>query len=562
MKKMKEGYSSPKRVMNNSTLKLEYIFTMVLVLQLTVGNVFGFSDGQVELNVDDSQQTYSEYLFEEGSGTTITDSHGANNGTLKNEESWVDGVAGKALKFTGDGYVNLGDCFSDNVKDALSLSAWILPTAMSGGNMGVIMHGSSQTDSYAIYIKPDNKSVGFKTGGTTSDWIAVENVDGLWDGNWHHIVAIYNGSNKSIYLDNVAIQTTEANGNIISGAGYNLLIGAGRDEVPPRLMYQGLIDEVRIYNYALTSSEIEDLFKLEPPVTYSEYLFEEGSGTTVNDSNGANNGTLMNEELWVDGVAGKALEFTGTGYVNLGDCFSDNVKDALSLSAWILPTAMSGGNMGVIMHGCSQTDSYAIYIKPDNKSVGFKTGGTTSDWMAVENVDALWDGNWHHLAAIYDGSNKTIYLDNVAIQTAEATGNIISGAGHNLLIGAGRDEDPPRLMYKGLIDEMRIYNYALTSSELSGLYNLTTNTLTFKMDKEVDFEIFPNPAESYININYLQSPGKDTRINIIDISGKIIIDKLVKSTLNKINISQLTPGLYFVNSANKNGICVKKIIVN
>ncbi|WP_320112666.1 LamG-like jellyroll fold domain-containing protein [Draconibacterium orientale] len=204
--------------------------------------------------------------------------------------------------------------------------------------------------------------------------------------------------------------------------------------------------------------------------TYSEYNFEEASGPTVIDSKGSNDGTIFNEELRVAGIKGNGLQLTGAGYINLGQCFGENVTDGLTISAWIKPTSYAGDYQGIVMHGGPIDDSFALYIEPDSKTVAFKTTSTTSAWTAVNNLDLLWDGEWHHVAVTYNGAEKVIYLDNQVLTSVAATGTIESGAGLNLLIGAGRDYVSPTLRYIGYIDEVRIYNYGLTASEVAGLY--------------------------------------------------------------------------------------------
>ncbi len=211
--------------------------------------------------------------------------------------------------------------------------------------------------------------------------------------------------------------------------------------------------------------------------TYSEYLFEESTGTTVFDSQGVNHGVITNEGSRISGVNGKGLEFTGTGYISLGQSFSDNVRDEVTLNAWVNPYASSSDWQGIIMHGGPNIDSYALYINPDSKSIGFKTTGTTSPWDAIDNVDKLWDGSWHQITVTYNGTEKVIYLDGEVLLNINVTGLIESGEGYNLYIGAGRDQQPPTLLYNGLIDEVRIYNYALSSSEINQLYNLVDNKL-------------------------------------------------------------------------------------
>ncbi|MCW0483175.1 cadherin domain-containing protein [Gaoshiqia sediminis] len=206
--------------------------------------------------------------------------------------------------------------------------------------------------------------------------------------------------------------------------------------------------------------------------SFSEYLFEESAGSTVVDSQGSNDGTIMNTATRTTGVDGNGLELSGTGYISLGEAFGDNVQSEVTLSAWVKPTSVTGGYQGIIMHGGPNVDTYALYIRPDTKTVAFKTSGTSSPWMELAGVNELWDGNWHNLTVTYDGAQKIIYLDGVVISSAASTGLLESGQGYNLLIGAGRDDANPIYLYQGLMDEVRIYNTALSSAEVRELSHL------------------------------------------------------------------------------------------
>ncbi|MCG6191593.1 hypothetical protein, partial [Maribellus maritimus] len=125
---------------------------------------------------------------------------------------------------------------------------------------------------------------------------------------------------------------------------------------------------------------------------FSEYLFEENSGTSVFDSKGKNDGTIINSEIRREGIIGGGLELNGTNYVNLGQCFAENIEDQLTLSAWVKPDAAAPGYQGVIMHGGPNDDTYAMYINSAYKRIAFKTTGTTSAaWFFVDNID-IWDG--------------------------------------------------------------------------------------------------------------------------------------------------------------------------
>jgi len=233
-------------------------------------------------NSSDLSPEYSTYLFEELSGTNVIDSSSSHDGNIVDTASRVTGKSGKGLSSTGNGYVNLGQVYGE-VADGLTLSAWVKPTP-STGYKGVIMHGGPNTDTFALYLNSTSGTIAFKTEGTTSGkWTEIANST-IWDGSWHLLTATYNGSQKIIYLDAVPLITVSATGMMDSGTGYNLLIGAGRDEIPVPLdsQYQGIIDEVRIYNYALNSSQISSLFTTPSTPTANTFSLTGPSSGNLN----------------------------------------------------------------------------------------------------------------------------------------------------------------------------------------------------------------------------------------------------------------------------------------
>lgn len=270
------------------TFSAEGTHTLYAWVKDAAGNISPATSSSVAVSLPDLSPTFSEYLFEEPAGETVFDTQGSNDGTLLNEEIRVEGVSGDGLQLTGQGYISLGNSFGANVQDELTLSAWIQPQSTSSTYQGIIMHGGPNVDSYALYIHPGDQSISFKTSGTTSAWTTIGNVAGLWDGNWHYLAVTYNGAQKVIYLDGEILLSVDAAGLIESGEGYNLLIGAGRDDENPTLLYEGLLDEVRIYNSALTSSQIGELFdrvKIEQnqsPLIQTQ-LFEITEPKAVND---------------------------------------------------------------------------------------------------------------------------------------------------------------------------------------------------------------------------------------------------------------------------------------
>jgi hypothetical protein len=200
----------------------------------------------------------------------------------------------------------------------------------------------------------------------------------------------------------------------------------------------------------------------------AHWTLDQGSGTTAGDVTGnGNDGTLRGDPKWAVGQIGGALELDGNGdYVECGNSGILNITEQVTLAAWVKPD--SGFSYpdwsGIIMRGGPNLDTFAFYYNGPNQQLGFKTTGTSVEWMAIA-AEGLFDGQWHHVAAVYDGAVKTVYLDGEPIGTMDSTGSIATSDGR-LLLGAGRDLTVPTHLLVGLIDDARIYDEALEQVEI------------------------------------------------------------------------------------------------
>jgi hypothetical protein len=212
----------------------------------------------------------------------------------------------------------------------------------------------------------------------------------------------------------------------------------------------------------------------------SHWKLDDGSGTTAKDSAGVNDGTLKGDATWAAGWTGVAVLLDGDDdYVDCGQgtVFNSVCRDVITLAAWVKVNDADGPEWsGIIIRGYGDQfgnvdpyDTFAMYYYGPSEQMGFKTNSTSPEWMAAPNnsASALFDGEWHHTASVYDGAEKVIYLDGEEIMRDAATGRIGIGEGDGrILLGGGRDIDPMVLELGGLIDDARIYNRALTQEEI------------------------------------------------------------------------------------------------
>jgi len=183
----------------------------------------------------------------------------------------------------------------------------------------------------------------------------------------------------------------------------------------------------------------------------SHWKLDDGSGLAAHDATAnGNDGALNGDAKWVAGWIGVALELDGDGdFVDCGTSGTFNATDAVTLAAWVRPDLDFAYPdwSGIIMRGGPNIDTFAFYYNGPNQQLGFKTTGTTPPWTATP-APGLFDGEWHHTCAVYDGAVKTVYLDGEPINTVNSTGSIETSDGR-LLLGAGRDMNPPTRTVRG-----------------------------------------------------------------------------------------------------------------
>jgi fibronectin type 3 domain-containing protein len=202
------------------------------------------------------------------------------------------------------------------------------------------------------------------------------------------------------------------------------------------------------------------------------YAFNEGSGTTVNDLSGnGNNGTLTNA-TWVAGKSasyGTALKFTGAtnSFVSIPDASSLDLTNGMTLEAWVDPSSLSSPNFDWCAavakdHPNSSNDiSYALYAATGTNTPPGEHILVGNNDVGVGATSKLSLNTWTFLAATYDGANLKIYVNGTLIKSQAQTGNIVE-VNAPLKIGGDWSGE----MFTGLIDDVRVYNTALTQSQI------------------------------------------------------------------------------------------------
>lgn len=429
------------------------------------------------------------------SGTTAYDRSGqGNNGTLTNGPTATAGKIGQALDFDGnDDYVDLG-----------SSKTYIVTTAPFSVSFWMKADVFDSTQKTPIYLKTDSTTswVGFQiTDGSYNDFNFGNNSSSSFRftypsspvNKWVYISITYNGSgfntigNYAAYVDGLPV-SLNAGGTlgVIANTSY-----IGRDGLAGR-SWDGSLDEVRIYNRALSATEIWNLYqagggaKLNSADSQSDALerglagywkLDDGSGTSATDaSTNGSTGTLTNGPTWTTGQIGGAVSFDGTDdYITEAGSSLYKFTSSFAFGGWFQPLA-DNDSREIAGFDSGSSDRYDLNI--DNagvESFGCRvrlTGGLLTATFTTTVVT----GSWYNLYCSYDDSLKvvTLYVNGVKSATSSTGSGTLTDGGTGLqkfLVGRSTVASPQ--YWLSTIDEVRIYNRSLYPEEVAKLYKMT-----------------------------------------------------------------------------------------
>jgi hypothetical protein len=421
---------------------------------------------------------------------------GHNTGTLQGTAAFVrDSEHGNCLELHGDGYVNIPSGVTELGDADFTIAAWI-KTAKIGVPILSKCNGNGEwEENEKEFYVADSDTSEFENDGTPEyvgnacDWIrGEENVN---DGKWHHVAVTWDSAEEKglVYIDGV--ETTGEAG--FSGEADNdddtIRIGSG-DGAHSSGDFIGRIDDVAIFDVTLTAGQIVELMgdekKMTKPTVQENdkqitldnepnlvgfWKFDEVSGRTAVDSseysrNGLLKGGLSFDKHSVSGRVGKALRLGGDDhYVQITRYKGVAGTRARTVAAWIKTTNDDGE---IISWGSDDYGQMWIF--------GFVRGsiGVTPNGGYLYMNDEVHDNEWHHVAAVVQDAELPNLHDDVKLYKDGAPAEIHDiglldlwpiETGSDLDVTIGRE-------FEGLIDDVRIYDRALSDEQIKALFKL------------------------------------------------------------------------------------------
>src|SRR3990167_3483110 len=382
----------------------------------------------------------------------VVDSSGnALHGRGKNGATTTGGKFGNGGAFDGtNDYATIAD--SDTLSPTnKSLSAWVKFGAL--GTNDIIVYKSSE---YGL-------SYGFTDAGCTASrfnfafygggWYCANSTTAPSTGVWYHVQGTYDGTNIRLYINGALEATTTVNAPSNNATAFD--IGSYSVDATT-YAFNGTVDEVRLYNRALSPAEVSQLYNFAPgPVGY--WNLNEGSGTAASDISGnANTGTWQGTttNVWAPGKYGKGGNFNGSdNYVSLASIFN-SAFPIFTMEAWVKRNT---------------TGSRQFIFNTGNADIEFQADNTlflnqTGTGFGCTTATTYTDTNWHHVAATWDASTIKLYVDGVNIAcTGTTPSGTYASTSAAAYIGARITNSN---YFSGQIDDVRFYNYPRSAKQI------------------------------------------------------------------------------------------------
>lgn len=204
-------------------------------------------------------------------------------------------------------------------------------------------------------------------------------------------------------------------------------------------------------------------------VLYLPMIYHGSAHTEAKDWSGKGNHGTIHGATKITAPWNQALSFDGENdYVDCGNDASLDITDAITISAWVYPREKSGSYRAVISKGSNEVTPFDIRM--DRTSSGNHIFGklqTSAGSVNVPNT-AINNNQWYHAVLLYDGIKVELFLNGQSKCSNPQTGTINTNA-VNLMIGGNTKSE----FWNGSIDEVRIYNKALTAAQIFKIYNWT-----------------------------------------------------------------------------------------
>jgi hypothetical protein len=395
--------------------------------------------------------------------------------------------AGTALRFDGlDDYATVPHAAELNAYP-LTITAWVKTARNAPLYDGILTkYAPGSGNGYSLHLYNGRLRAWYFRDSINRVYTSDPGMDGgfIADGNWHHVAFVVTANGGTLFVD----------GSLSGQLGWSGAPGPttsaspviiGRYSTIPEFSnaFDGEIDELTVWNRALTGSEINYLKHRrlggKEDGLLANWRFDEGNGTAVmNSAADRFHALTMNGPAWVDSkaavalqpVAANGLRFNGTsGFVQVAHHANLNAYP-LTAAGWFRTTNSANVVQGIVSkYQDASGNGWAIMVV-NGRLRGFYYRTLANVAIDVTATTPVADGGWHHAAMVVDASGGRLFLDGVQVGSSSWAG----------APGASTSTEPLQIgryhnytqHFHGALDEISVWNRAFTASEIQAMRNL------------------------------------------------------------------------------------------
>ncbi|MCO5189956.1 MAG: hypothetical protein M9918_17410 [Anaerolineae bacterium] len=418
----------------------------------------------------------------------------------------VRGIADRAALFDGRDDRIGGATFS---ADDVTLAAWVNAKSGTVIDMRDIVEGSvlppevpPEESGTGMWLDMNGVHLLMKDAATGDAKTRYDLPLTLPLGQWVHIAAVFDTSTGVVtaYVDGVQVASEMT--ALLANAGNawtgdNPVLGATKFGSS---VLDGYLDDVRIYNVALSSAEITALIASSTPKLRFEFDEEADAPVFVDSSLSAAIGvpttnayfdatlgmtvTVRSPIAGTDGQIGNTALFLNDGAITLDDASHiDTIANDMTIMAWINPDELVG-IQNIIGHArTSSNDGFMFNVNADG-NLRFTLGGVKQ----LVSAATVQTETWQHVAVVFDSGNDAyFYLNGALIDTVSNASSMLLNSDDPLMIGGTTEIGTGNLrwLFDGQIDELALYSREMSAAELESIYLRDVRWYRARSDDEI-----------------------------------------------------------------------------
>lgn len=520
-----------------------FIFSTLLSLFTLTGNA--------QISITDGLISY--YPFTGNAG----DSSGyGNHGTVVNATLTTDrfGNPDKAYLFNGtSSYISIPATILTNANYTFSM--WFNPSNLNSSTLIAVGVGGPDQGIQIVngyyWGGGGYNSDGTVTGARSTDFPDIN--------AWYHIALTRDNNYIRFYVNGILKVSASTNGLLPSYGSGTKTATIGAREPGTNLFFKGKIDEVGIYNRALSDEEILRLYYI-PKGLVGFYQFN----TDASDSSGYRNDGVVFGAALVEyqrcGQSNKAYYFNGLySYIWLPPFYFQGLEYTYAM--WVKPATLNTSTLicigsGGPDQGIQIVDGY-YWGGGGYNSNGTVTTATTAEFPFIDN--------WYHIVITRDRNNIKFYINGILKANSSTSGLLPNYGPGPMSAVLGARQPGNKEYFAGMLDEVRIYDKAISAKEVYDIYNsscIATSTLQSASLPQEAVTVQPNPSQGSFTL-------KTEHLTNVE----VIVQNATGKTVNSFSFSDFrgeklldltgnAAGLYFMTVKCTEGVTTKKLVIN